>query len=96
MVRSPSGTGSTRQQLGEHMGNPEGQGLRNSDALWSQNLSPGSQKPLPTPGHTHLIMGPRLDESLDGHTNRTFPKVFGGQKHVAFYSPMTAWHVSWV
>ena len=33
MVRSPPGTGSTRQQLGEHVGDPEGQGLRPSDAL---------------------------------------------------------------
>lgn len=27
MVRSPPGTHNTKQQLGEHVGNPEGQGL---------------------------------------------------------------------
>lgn len=43
MVRSPPGTGSTRQQLGEHVGNPEGQGLQPSDALWSQDPSSSSQ-----------------------------------------------------
>lgn len=47
MVRSPPGTGSTRRQLGEHMGDPEGQGLQPSDALWSQDPTSRSQSPPP-------------------------------------------------
>lgn len=71
MVRSPPGTGRTRRQLGEHMGNPEGQGLQPSDALWSQDPSSHSQNPLPPTLAQDLITRPRLDGQLDRHTKRT-------------------------
>lgn len=54
MVRSPPGTGSTRQQLGEHMGNPEDQGLQPSDALWSQDPFSSLQN-LPSPTSVYKV-----------------------------------------
>lgn len=76
MVRSPPGTGSTKQQLGEHVGNPEGKVFALLMLHGAGTPSPSSQDPLSHPGHTGLITKPRLDGDWMARQQKPW-EVFG-------------------